>query len=115
MSTTSRKARKRGGVPPRRRPYWREQLPAISLIHPRYRSTAMAREHSFLSRVYYPSARELFEILQPRVIAARPVIGDKKPRPGADGVTTPLEPIYGRSTYRNVALQREDAGVRGAR
>jgi hypothetical protein len=49
-----------------------------------------------------PTAREMFPYLRVRLLASRPIIGDKPPRPGADGTTTPLEPIYGKPTFRNV-------------
>lgn len=39
-----------------------------------------------------PSAREWFKILRPAVLAARPVVGE----------TRTGQPIYGRSTFRNV-------------
>lgn len=48
------------------------------------------------------SARDLFPALCERLLASRPIIGDQKPRPGADGITSTRLPIYGKPTFRNV-------------
>lgn len=51
---------------------------------------------------YAPSARELFPALRLRLLSSRPIVGDMPPVRGADGITTPLRPIYGKPTFRNV-------------
>jgi hypothetical protein len=65
-------------------------------------SRAVLSERSRLTLGVHLSARELFPILRDRLLSQRPIIGDRKPRPGADGVTSTLLPIYGKSTFRNV-------------
>lgn len=62
----------------------------------------VVRERERIERRLDPSARELSVALVGRLRASRPIVGDMKPIPGADGITTPLRPVYGKSTFRNV-------------
>ena len=62
----------------------------------------VVRERLRIERQYAESAREVFTLLRPVLLASRPIVGDQKPVPGADGVNTPLRPIYGKPTFRNV-------------
>lgn len=48
-----------------------------------------------------PSARDLFPMLRERLLASRPIVGDMRPIKGADGVNTPLRPVYGAPRFRN--------------
>lgn len=74
---------------------------AHTTVHPKHTDPRTAREHARIGARYAPSVRELFPVLRERLLASRPIIGDRKPRPGAAGISTPLEPIYGKPTYRN--------------
>ncbi|MDF2916592.1 MAG: hypothetical protein K0S70_809 [Microbacterium sp.] len=70
---------------------------------PAARRTGLARrERALIELRYQPSAREILPVLRDRLLSQRPIVGDRKPRPGADGVTSTLLPIYGKSTFRNV-------------
>lgn len=62
-------------------------------------------ERERIERKLRPSARDLFPTLRERLLTSRPIIGDRKPRRGADGVSTPLEPVYGAPTFRNVLVE----------
>lgn len=73
-----------------------------TLIHPKHTTPRNAVEHTRIARRYRPSARELFPELRERLLSSRLIIGDMRPIPGADGVKTPLRPIYGKPTFRNV-------------
>lgn len=70
----------------------------------RYYSAArpVVAERERLERRVQPSARERFESLVERLRASRPIVGDMKPIPGADGITSVLRPVYGKPTFRNV-------------
>lgn len=74
-------------------------------IHPRHTTRRNAAEHARIAKRYKPSARELFAPLRDRLLASRPIVGDMRPVPGADGVRTPLRPIYGAPTFRNVVVE----------
>lgn len=76
-------------------------------IRPRHTSPRTASEHRRIAAKYSPSARELFVPLRKLLLASRPIIGDRKPIPGADGIKTPLRPIYGAPTFRNVLVDGE--------
>lgn len=72
-------------------------------LHPRLTlDSRMARERNAIASRYRPSARERFAELRERLLASRPIIGDQKPRPGADGIASTRLPIYGKPTFRNV-------------
>lgn len=72
-------------------------------LHPRHRRDArMIRERSMIASRYRASARDLFPALRERLLGSRPIVGDQKPIRGADGVTAPLRPVYGKPTFRNV-------------
>lgn len=62
----------------------------------------VVRERERLEQGLQPSARERFASLVVRLRASRPIVGDMKPIRGADGITTPRRPIYGKPTLRNV-------------
>ncbi|MFT4281225.1 hypothetical protein [Microbacterium sp.] len=64
------------------------------------RPTVVERER--IERKLRPSARDLFPVLRTRLLESRPIIGDQKPRRGADGIRTTLLPVYGKPTFRNV-------------
>ncbi|WP_066041964.1 hypothetical protein [Herbiconiux solani] len=74
-------------------------------------TTRQQHEARLRSAHLQPGAREVFPVLRERLLASRPIVGDKKPRHGADGIRTPLEPIYGKPTFRNV-IERDDNGRR---
>lgn len=72
-------------------------------LHVRHRRDArMIRERSMIAARYRASARDLFPDLRACLLASRPIVGDQKPVPYADGVTAPLRPVYGKTTFRNV-------------
>lgn len=77
-----------------------------TLIHPKHTHTRNAAEHARIEKKFQPSAREVFAALRDRLLASRPIIGDMKPIPGADGITSPLRPIYGPPTFRNSIDQK---------
>lgn len=72
-------------------------------LHPRHvRDARQLRERRAIASRYRASARDLFPDLRTRLLASRPIIGDQKPRRGADGISSPLLPVYGKPTFRNV-------------
>ena len=72
-------------------------------LHPRHLVDArMIRERRVIASRYRASARDLFPGLRARLLASRPIIGDQKPRRGADGITSTLLPVYGAPTFRNI-------------
>lgn len=73
-------------------------------IHPKHTNTRNAAEHRRIAARFLPSARDLFPVLREHLLASRPIIGDMKPIPGADGIKTPLRPIYGKPTFRNIEV-----------
>lgn len=72
-------------------------------VHPRHLvDVRMRRERHAIASKYRASARDLFPALRERLLGSRPIIGDQKPRRGADGITSTLLPVYGPPTFRNV-------------
>lgn len=81
------------------------QIQPSTELHPRHLMSGDRRllgERLRIAAKVKPSAREQFADLRVRLLASRPIIGDQKPRRGADGISSPRLPIYGKPTFRNI-------------
>ncbi len=79
-------------------------------IRPRHTHIRNAAEHRQIAARYKPSARELFPILRDRLLASRPVIGERKTVIGRDSAGRRKfrrTPIYGTPTFRNALVEGE--------
>lgn len=81
------------------------QIQPSTELHPRHTMIGDRRvlgERLRIASRVRPSAREQFADLRVRLLASRSIIGDQKARRGADGITSPRLPLYGKPTFRNV-------------